>query len=309
MPALNDMAQIFEVRVPRLLKKELIDLLSEVLPLNLDKALLYLSQEEYEIFKDVAKGEEIEADKVESSLLLEMFLDVYKGKVIMIKEFNEAFLKLSAYQKRKIAKGVKDNTEFLEFTCGLANIYGVLSLNEYTYFLERYYGTMHNYVEAIKRVLAIEREETFATLDFENEMYLISYLLTFEMNKEAVEDILDGHDEYQRVYLPLEKIKAYHRLDHVEDENLFKEFEGLLVKAKIDEEVIGDILFTISHLLRLGLIPPNFVHIALEDADEIPKDQKLYEKIIQKSLELYEKTRFFVLNGAMMVDLNKDQLN
>ena len=302
---LSLVADIFKIRTPKLRKKELAEFLSPLLADNLVNALIYLDEDEYSTFKMIVK-EKGSCDRnlinsSNSALVSLLLLDVGYKYVKIPQEIYEAYLKLSPSQRSKINKCVKANTAYLKLTKGLINIYGVLSLNEYSNLLERYLEKIDD--KCITRILRFERDEAFYIDEYEEDHYLISFLLKYDEEGELLPNIIDGHEVYAREYLPLDKVLSYAKDGHIEDEEMLNNLIALLNQAKVDEEIIDELTFIVRTLLKVGNVPPYFVMMALEEAGEIPSDGELYKDIVLESLRLYGKTRIFALNGSLIEDM------
>ncbi|MEH7097109.1 SEC-C metal-binding domain-containing protein [Neobacillus vireti] len=180
---LSSIRRRLEIKGASQLKKgELIDLLSIKIPLSMEKIIMYLDQERYNLIqKLIHHGGYIEAPKLTPNQLNYfrnigiIFTGTFKGKKIIA--ITEEIVENPLFRdKHKLFITIsRRNTEWIKLTQGLLYYYGTLTLNELHDLLEKYMNepiNLSDYLSVIDHAISYYEQIKIDQIGFANNRVL-----------------------------------------------------------------------------------------------------------------------------------------
>ena len=294
-------------------KKELVNIIyntltnekkiSEVIERFVDKEFNLLK--ELMINKGIIQNNKISMDEYHFLYMLGIiFLFKQNGK-FYLSMTDDVYNIIKKIDLSKFNKTIEENSKVYNLVKSMVELYGVVSYGELGYYYSLYYGNDDDIDIPNNALFFCDRLDNMKQIHTEHNLYFVNFILNNDELESLLDDIVNRQASIKRKPIKIDELLKYLDSNYYEENTPIIKFKNYLKSKNISNEIIEEIILTISKMYRLG---NTFIEITFDMLQEygLEISEKNMQEVLNYLTEIYNNTRIWVNNGWTPIEMRKN---
>ena len=205
----------------------------------------------------------------------------------------------------KFEKIIAENTKAYNLVKSMVELYGVVSYGELDYYYSLYYGNGKDLDIPNNSLFFCDRYDNIADIHTKHNFYFVNYILDNDTFAPIMSDIINRQTTIKRKPIKIDQLLKYLDSDYYEDNNSKRNFKKYLKEKGISDELVEEIILTISKMYKLGNTFIGETFNMLEDYG-IEITEENMQEILNYLTDIYNNTRIWLNNGWTPLEMRKE---
>jgi hypothetical protein len=199
---------------------------------------------------------------------------------------------------------IEKNTKVYNLTRSMVELYGVVSYQELVLAYNQYYGHNKDFDIPTDALIFSARLDNISIFDTQDNLYFVNKILDNKELETILDSIKENREKIKRKPIELDELLKHGNYDYYEDNSSIKKFKKYLKKYNISDNLIEDIIKTISNMYRLGY---DFIGLTFTMLQEygLEVSETNMQEILNYLIEIYNNTILWANNGWTPNELGK----
>jgi hypothetical protein len=201
-------------------------------------------------------------------------------------------------------KIIEENTKIYNLVRSMVELYGVVSYGELNYAYNSYFGHDEDFDIPNNVLYFCDRVDNIEQFHTEHNLFFVNRILNNKKLESIIDDIIDRQHKIEKKPIELDELLKYNDYNYYENNPSKNKFKKYLERKNLSDEIIEEIIITISKMYRLG---NTFIGAALEMLQEygIEITEKNMQEILNYLTDIYNNTRIWTNNGWTPIEMRK----
>ena len=310
---LKHIGELFVInRLSNKLKKELVNIiynaltneekLSEVIERFVDKEFNLLR--ELKANKGTIQNNKISIEEYHFLHMLGIVFLFKRKNKFYISMTDDVYNALKKIDLNKFDKIIKENTRAYNLVKSMVELYGVVTYGELDYYYSLYYGNGEDLDIPNNALYFCDRFDNIERIHTNHNLYFVNFILNNDKFESIIDDIIQRQKKIKRKPIMIDELLKYLDNNYYEDNDSRRKFKKYLKQRNISDEIVEEIILTISKMYRLG---NSFIGATFEMLQEygVEINEQNMQEILNYLTDIYNNTRIWTNNGWTPIEMRK----
>ena len=279
------------------------DKLSEVIERFVDKELNLLK--ELMANKGTVQNNKISIEEYHFLYMLGIVFIFKRDNKFYISMTEDVYNAIKKIDLNKFDKIIDENTKIYNLVKAMVELYGIVPYGELDDYYSFYYGNGEELDSPSNALFFCNRCDNIVQIHTQHNLFYVNSILNNENLEPIMDDIISRQLEINKKPIEIEELLKYLDSKYYEDNDSKRKFKKYLKEKDVSDEVIEEIILTMSKMYRLGNKFIGATFNMLEDYGIEVTEENMNE-ILSYLMDIYNNTRIWTNNGWTPIEMRKE---